>query len=313
MQLHFIHHSCFAAEEDDCLMVFDYWQDPGGRLAALLEATAGKTVYFIVSHFHQDHFNADIPGWCASHPDWHLLPSYDTVRRRRIDKSLPLAVLRFGESVETPHFHLDAYRSTDVGVSTVLTLRDGRKSTTLTSPETPMGYLRERVDVKSPRTLTVNKKEEGLSWGAVYAQYQMPASQVEAQREGLNIQREVQEVQGSKFKVQRVGDRIHVRYVITADRDYEYVRLLCPRPAAAEPDSQLSGYRWQGGLGYYRAIHDASSEYFIDHMPRGTYVIEEDWLITRSGNYTLSPAMLQCLYAPEFQAHTAGSMLRIEP
>jgi uncharacterized protein YfaS (alpha-2-macroglobulin family) len=176
-----------------------------------------------------------------------------------------------------------------------------------------MGYLRERVDVKSPRTLTVNKKEEGLSWGAVYAQYQMPASQVEAQREGLNIQREVQGVQGSKFKVQRVGDRIHVRYVITADRDYEYVRLLCPRPAAAEPDSQLSGYRWQGGLGYYRAIHDASSEYFIDHMPRGTYVIEEDWLITRSGNYTLSPAMLQCLYAPEFQAHTAGSMLRIEP
>ena len=125
MQLHFIHHSCFAAEEDDCLMVFDYWQDPGGRLAALLEAAAGKTVYFIVSHFHQDHFNADIPGWCASHPDWHLLPSYDTVRRRRIDKSLPLAVLRFGESVETPHFHLDAYRSTDVGVSTVLTLRDG--------------------------------------------------------------------------------------------------------------------------------------------------------------------------------------------
>ena len=125
MQLHFIHHSCFAAEEDDCLMVFDYWQDPGGRLAALLEAAAGKTVYFIVSHFHQDHYNADIPGWCASHPDWHLLPSYDTVRRRRIDKSLPLAVLRFGESVETPHFHLDAYRSTDVGVSTVLTLRDG--------------------------------------------------------------------------------------------------------------------------------------------------------------------------------------------
>ena len=208
--------------------------------------------------------------------------------------------------------------------SSVLTLRDGRKSTTLSSPETPMGYLRERVDVKSPRTLTVNKKEDGLSWGAVYAQYQIPASQVEAQREGLNIQREVQEVQGSRFKVQgskvqevqtvqRVGDRIHVRYVITADRDYEYVRLLCPRPAAAEPDSQLSGYRWQGGLGYYRAIHDASSEYFIDHMPRGTYVIEEDWLITRSGNYTLSPAMLQCLYAPEFQAHTAGSVLRIEP
>ena len=125
MQLHFVFHSCFVAEEEDCLIVFDYWQDPDGVLHRLLEKAQGKTVYFIVSHFHQDHYNTDIPDWCAVHPDWHLLPSYDTVRRRRIDISLPLAVLRFGESVDTTHFHLTAYRSTDVGVCTVVTLRDG--------------------------------------------------------------------------------------------------------------------------------------------------------------------------------------------
>ena len=139
----------------------------------------------------------------------------------------------------------------------------------------------------------------------------------EAQREGLNIQREVTGLKGSNAQgaqtVQRVGDHIHVRYVITADRDYEYVRLLCPRPAAAEPDSQISGYRWQGGLACYRAVHDASSEYFIDRLPRGTYVIEEDWLLARSGSYVLSPALLQCLYAPEFQAHTAGGQVGIVP
>ena len=80
-----------------------------------------------MSHFHEDHFNPDIVQWCETRRDegWHLLPSYDTVRRRRIDKSLPLAILRFGESVETPHFTLQAYHSTDVGVSTVVTLRDG--------------------------------------------------------------------------------------------------------------------------------------------------------------------------------------------
>ena len=199
----------------------------------------------------------------------------------------------------------------------VMTLRDGRKSLSLASPETPMGYLRQRVGVKVPRTLTINKQHDGLSWGAVYAQYLIPASQVEAQREGLNIQREVTGLKGSNAQgaqtVQRVGDHIHVRYVITADRDYEYVRLLCPRPAAAEPDSQISGYRWQGGLACYRAVHDASSEYFIDRLPRGTYVIEEDWLLARSGSYVLSPALLQCLYAPEFQAHTAGGQVGIVP
>ena len=127
MQLHYIYHSCFAAEEADCLIVFDYWRDPEGRLAALLqEAEAvGKEVYYIISHFHEDHYNPELPARCESHPKWHLLPSYDTVKRRRIPHELPLAVLRFGESVTTPHFLLQAYRSTDVGICSVLTLRDG--------------------------------------------------------------------------------------------------------------------------------------------------------------------------------------------
>ena len=125
MQLHYIHHSCFAAEEDDCLIVYDYWLDPHGTLQTLLRRCCDKEVYFVVSHFHQDHFNPDIPGLCAANPRWHLLPSYDTVRRRRIDKELPLAILRFGEKASTPHFRLDAYRSTDVGVCTVTSLRDG--------------------------------------------------------------------------------------------------------------------------------------------------------------------------------------------
>ena len=84
-----------------------------------------KDVYFIISHFHEDHYNPDIPTWCQQNAKWHILPSYDTVRRRRIDKELPLAVLRFGERVETPHFILTSYHSTDVGVSTVTELHDG--------------------------------------------------------------------------------------------------------------------------------------------------------------------------------------------
>jgi len=127
MPLTYIHHSCFAYSDPSFLLVYDYWRDPKGRLQPLLDEALAqkKAVYFAISHFHEDHFNPDIPEWCQQHQQWHLLPSYDTVRRRRIDKSLPLAVLRFGEVVETPHFVLHAYRSTDVGVSTVTVLRDG--------------------------------------------------------------------------------------------------------------------------------------------------------------------------------------------
>lgn len=127
MRLHYIYHSCFAAEEEDCLIVFDWWRDPEGRLAALLHEAeeCAKEVFFIVSHFHEDHYNTQLPELCTSHERWHLLPSYDTVKRRRIQPEVPLAVLRYGERVETPYFVLQAYRSTDVGVCCVVTLRDG--------------------------------------------------------------------------------------------------------------------------------------------------------------------------------------------
>ncbi len=188
------------------------------------------------------------------------------------------------------------------------------------------GTFRERIEpINKAKELRIEQKAlpkrgsgEGansLSWGAVYAQYQLPASEVESHREGMTIRREVQTLSNSPLKGEnkwRNGDRVHVRYTITADRDYEYVCLRAPRPAAAEPAQQLSGYRWQGGIGFYQAMHDASTEYFMDRMPRGTYVIEEDWLVSRSGSFLLPPARLTCLYAPEFQSQTAGDKFKVK-
>ncbi|MBR6033137.1 MAG: hypothetical protein IKP36_14455 [Bacteroidaceae bacterium] len=196
------------------------------------------------------------------------------------------------------------------------------------SPKREMeGAFRERIEpISKAKTLTIEQHNDSsplggdrgglcLSWGAVYAQYQLPASEAESHREGMTIRREVQTLSNSPLKREnnwRTGDRVHVRYTITADRDYEYVCLRAPRPAAAEPAQQLSGYHWQNGLGYYQAIHDASTEYFMDRLPRGTYVIEEDWLVSRSGEFLLPPARLTCLYAPEYQSQTAGEKFGVK-
>ncbi len=189
-----------------------------------------------------------------------------------------------------------------------LTLKTTSKSLSISSPETVLGYVRERASVNaSPRKLVVEKKGQGTSYGAVYAQYQIPSSKAEAQQEGLNIRRDITGVEHLQ-----TGDRVHVRYTLTADRDYEFVRLLAPRPAAAEPASQQSGYEFTSRLGLYKSIRDASTEFFIEQLPRGTYVIEEDWLISRTGSYLLPPALLQCLYAPDFQAHTAGTAIKVQ-
>ncbi|MBQ7461901.1 MAG: hypothetical protein IJS63_06550 [Bacteroidaceae bacterium] len=181
----------------------------------------------------------------------------------------------------------------------------------LQKPEVDYGYVRERIEsISKPKELSIEQKDKGpgLSWGTVYAQYQLPAVEVEANREGMIIRREIE----GQNNLLREGDRVHIRYTITADKDYEYVCLRAPRPAAAEPAQQLSGYHWQNGLGYYQAIHDASTEYFMDRMPRGTYVIEEDWLISRTGAFLLPPARLTCLYAPEYQSQTAGEKIRVK-
>lgn len=186
------------------------------------------------------------------------------------------------------------------GNSDVLKLYDGQKTHTFVTPHSSVGYLRDSVAVSVPKELRVEKHEKGLSWGAVYATYQIPLDSVRASWQGFHIRKEVSSEQP------KVGDRVHVRYTITADRDYDFVQLVAPRSAAAEPDASLSGYRYQNGLGYYRVIRDDRTEYYFDSMPKGTYVIEEDWLISRIGNYQMGSTVIRCLYAPEFQSFTGS-------
>ena len=186
------------------------------------------------------------------------------------------------------------------GNSDVLKLRDGQKTHTFVTPHTSMGYLRDSLAVSAPKELRVEKHEKGLSWGAVYATYQMPLDSVRASWQGFHIRRDIPSRQP------KVGDRVHIRYTITADRDYDFVQLTAPRSAAAEPDASLSGYHYQSGLGYYRVIREDRTEYYFDSMPKGTYVIEEDWLISRDGNYQTGSTVIQCLYAPEFRSFTGS-------
>ena len=200
---------------------------------------------------------------------------------------------------------LDGSQPLEKGNSDVLKLRDNQKTHTMVTPHTSVGYLRDSLAVSVPKELRVEKHGNGLSWGAVYATYQMPLDSVRASWQGFHIRRDV------STEHPKVGDRLHVRYTITADRDYEFVQLTAPRSAAAEPDASLSGYRYQNGLGYYRMIRDDCTEYYFDRMPKGTYVIEEDWLISRTGNYQMGSTVIKCLYAPEFRSFTSSNRVVI--
>lgn len=185
------------------------------------------------------------------------------------------------------------------------------KETLRPSADDALGYVRKTLygsEATAVRKLTVNKPSDGLSWGAVYAQYLEDADRVVAQGNALSIVRTLH--RGDQLLDEAaplaVGDRLTVRLTVKADRDLDFVQLKDERAACLEPQGSVSGYRWNGTLGYYQAIGDASMRFFVDRMPKGTYVIEYPVYVTRLGVYRAGIASVQSAYAPEFAGHTSG-------
>lgn len=175
-----------------------------------------------------------------------------------------------------------------------------------------LGYIRETVgsdDLKEGAgTLKVNKKDSITdSWGAVYAQYCLPLSDVSAASSGLRVRCDMEN------DTLHVGDRVRLRYVIAADKDYEYVRLQTPRAACLEPVEAYSRYEYRNGTSYYKEVKDVSTNYYFDCLPKGTYVIETECYVERSGLYKMGAAKLVGVYAPEFSAYSNAPSIFVKP
>ena len=110
----------------------------------------------------------------------------------------------------------------------------------------------------------------------------------------------------------KVGDKIKVRVELRVDRDMEYVHMKDMRASCLEPVNVLSGYKWQGGLGYYETTKDASTNFFFDYLRKGTYVFEYALFVTHTGNFSNGITSIQCMYAPEFSSHSDGIRINVE-
>ena len=170
-----------------------------------------------------------------------------------------------------------------------------------------LGYVKTTVNDKHPDKLTVNKRNEGTSWGAVYAQSLQKADQMEAASSGLSIKREIVSPDGSPVGTLRVGDRVKVRLTIKADRDYDFVQVKDKRAACLEPATPLSGYN----NGYYCTAKDYATSYYFTRMTKGTHTIETTYYIDRAGSYDTGSCTVQCAYAPEYAARATTVRLTV--
>lgn len=188
---------------------------------------------------------------------------------------------------------------------------------TLETPKDGLGCISHTLSGAEAevKTLTVSHTGKAAGWGAVYAQYLEDMDRVKAfEGKGLQVSREYiykGKTLSAKEKLQ-VGDKLTVRLTLRADRDMDFVCLKDERAACMEPVRQISGYEWSDGLGRYRVSGDAATTFFMDHLRKGTYVIEYEVHVDRSGVYQAGTSEIRSVYAPEFGSHTEGYTLYIE-
>lgn len=169
--------------------------------------------------------------------------------------------------------------------------------------------------------ITVRKVDEGVSWGSVHWQYFEDISKV-TPYEGTPLKlkktlfTKVNTPQGPALQPVTgplaVGDELVVRLELRVDRDMEYVHLKDQRGSGTEPVNVLSRYRYQDGLGYYESTRDTASHFFMDYLPKGTYVFEYSTRVQLRGEYQTGLASIQCLYAPEFNSHSESLPLVVK-
>ena len=223
---------------------------------------------------------------------------------------------------ETPIATADAvYALMATGASDLLANTGGveitlGKEVIRTSADDAIGYIKKTVsgDVMNIKKVRVDKEGAGMGWGAVYAQYLESMDQIGEQGNGLSVSRQLykgDEALNESVPL-KVGDKINVRLTVKADRDMDFVQIKDDRAACMEPLQAVSGFRWGNGLGYYQATKDASTQFFIDQMRKGTYVIEYQVYVNRTGEYQAGIATVQSAYAPEFGGHTGGYRVMVE-
>lgn len=164
---------------------------------------------------------------------------------------------------------------------------------------TMLGYIKtEKVGKAS--TLSINKKSDYTSWGAVYAEFKQPLSEIASSESGIKIRRVVvtAESQGKEKSLAKVGEKVKVTLMITADRDYDFVEIEDKRAACLEPVNQQSGYQW--GMGCYVSPKDNTTNFYFDRLSKGKHVVEMEYYVDRNGEYQAGSCSARCAYSPEF-------------
>lgn len=175
---------------------------------------------------------------------------------------------------------------------------------------TTLGYVKTERPGKASK-LSIDKKSDYTSWGAVYAEFKQPISEIGSMESGIKIRRVIvpAESEGKGKAQAKVGEKVKVTLLITADRDYDFVQITDKRAACLEPVNQKSGYQW--GIGCYVSPRDHATNFYFDRLSKGKHIVEMEYYVDRKGDYQSGTCTAECTYSPEFGGRTEAYELRV--
>ena len=211
-----------------------------------------------------------------------------------------------------------------VGGETIVFEETNAKNKRYVSVTPGLGYLKTTWKPNEVSTnladFNITKTTNTPSYGAVYWQYfedfnKIKAASIEDLEITKSYRRVVAGAKGERYEDAtdfKVGDRINIEMTITVRQEMEFVHIKDLRPAGFEPKKAMSGHQYNNGLRFYQSPRDVSMNYFIDRLPKGTYRLSYDVYAVNSGSFNAGNATIQCMYAPEFIAHSGGTRIKIE-
>lgn len=175
---------------------------------------------------------------------------------------------------------------------------------------TTLGYVKTEKTGKASR-LSIDKKSDYTSWGAVYAEFKQPISEIGSMESGIKVRRVIvpAESEGKGKAQAKVGEKVKVTLIITADRDYDFVQITDKRAACLEPVNQKSGYQW--GIGCYVSPRDHATNFYFDRLSKGKHIVEMEYYVDRKGDYQSGTCTAECTYSPEFGGRTEAYELKV--
>lgn len=173
---------------------------------------------------------------------------------------------------------------------------------------TTLGYVKAERPGKASK-LSIDKKSDYTSWGAVYAEFKQPISEIGSMESGIKVRRVIVPAESESKGNAQVGEKVKVTLIITADRDYDFVQITDKRAACLEPVNQLSGYQWS--IGCYVSPRDHATNFYFDRLSKGKHIVEMEYYVDRKGDYQSGTCIAECTYSPEFGGRTETYELKV--